>query len=209
MAQTVVEKIAQAHWPRAQRPAAARRRLRLDPAAPRDDARQHRRRSSRSSRRIGADAGPRPAAAGVRARPRHPEHRPRRTSPSTARSRRSRASTGIDFYPAGSGIGHQIMVRAGLRRCPARLSSPRDSHSNMYGALGALGTPVVRTDAAAIWATGESWWQVPRTVQVVLEGQLRRRRDRQGRHHRAVRPLQPGRGAQRRASSSPARAWPA
>ena len=48
-----------------------------------------------------------------------------------------------------------------------------DSHSNMYGALGALGTPVVRTDAAAIWATGEFWWQMPRTVQVVLDGKLR------------------------------------
>jgi homoaconitate hydratase len=42
----------------------------------------------------------------------------------------------------------------------------------MYGALGAIGTPVVRTDAAAVWATGEFWWQVPRSVQVVLEGKL-------------------------------------
>ena len=47
-----------------------------------------------------------------------------------------------------------------------------DSHSNMYGALGAIGTPIVRTDAAAVWATGEFWWQIPRTVQVVLEGKL-------------------------------------
>ncbi|HKJ92472.1 MAG TPA: aconitase family protein, partial [Longimicrobiales bacterium] len=30
-----------------------------------------------------------------------------------------------------------------------------------------------RTDAAAIWATGEFWWQIPRTIQVVLEGKLR------------------------------------
>ena len=66
-----------------------------------------------------------------------------------------------------------------------------DSHSNMYGALGAVGTPVVRTDAAAIWATGEFWWQIPRTVQVVLEGKLPPGVDRQGRDHRAVRPLQP------------------
>jgi homoaconitate hydratase len=43
----------------------------------------------------------------------------------------------------------------------------------MYGALGALGTPVVRTDAAAIWAIGEFWWQVPPTVRVVLHGKLR------------------------------------
>jgi homoaconitate hydratase len=79
---------------------------------------------------------------------------------------------GVDFYPAGTGIGHQIMVSMGYV-VPGSLVVASDSHSNMYGALGALGTPVVRTDAAAIWATGEFWWQIPRTVQVVLEGQLR------------------------------------
>jgi len=42
----------------------------------------------------------------------------------------------------------------------------------MYGALGAVGTPIVRTDAAAVWATGEFWWQIPRSVEVVLEGKL-------------------------------------
>ncbi|HXZ26562.1 MAG TPA: homoaconitase [Terriglobales bacterium] len=78
---------------------------------------------------------------------------------------------GIDFYPAGLGIGHQIMVERGYVH-PGALVVASDSHSNMYGALGALGTPVVRTDAAAIWATGDFWWQIPRTVQVVLEGRL-------------------------------------
>jgi homoaconitate hydratase len=79
---------------------------------------------------------------------------------------------GIDFYPAGTGIGHQIMVAHGYV-VPGALVVASDSHSNMYGALGALGTPVVRTDAAAIWATGEFWWQVPRTVRVELRGVLR------------------------------------
>ena len=79
---------------------------------------------------------------------------------------------GIDFYPAGTGIGHQIMCERGYVT-PGSLVVASDSHSNMYGALGAVGTPVVRTDAAAIWATGEFWWQIPRTVQVVLEGALR------------------------------------
>jgi homoaconitate hydratase len=79
---------------------------------------------------------------------------------------------GIDFYPAGSGIGHQLMVERGYA-VPGSLVVASDSHSNMYGAMGAIGTPVVRTDAAAIWATGEFWWQVPRTVQVVLTGALR------------------------------------
>ena len=79
---------------------------------------------------------------------------------------------GIDFYPAGTGIGHQIMCERGYVT-PGSFVVASDSHSNMYGALGAVGTPVVRTDAAAIWATGEFWWQIPRTVQVVLEGALR------------------------------------
>jgi homoaconitate hydratase len=79
---------------------------------------------------------------------------------------------GIDFYPAGTGIGHQIMIAHGYV-LPGSLVVASDSHSNMYGAVGALGTPVVRTDAAAIWATGEFWWQLPRTVRVVLEGELR------------------------------------
>jgi len=78
---------------------------------------------------------------------------------------------GIDFYPAGAGIGHQLMLERGYA-LPGTFVVGSDSHSNMYGAVGAVGTPVVRTDAAAIWATGEFWWQVPRTVQVVLTGAL-------------------------------------
>ena len=78
---------------------------------------------------------------------------------------------GIDFYPAGSGIGHQIMVERGYV-VPGSFVVASDSHSNMYGALGAVGTPIVRTDAAAVWATGEFWWQIPRSVEVVLEGEL-------------------------------------
>ncbi|OGQ80870.1 MAG: homoaconitase [Deltaproteobacteria bacterium RIFOXYA12_FULL_58_15] len=81
------------------------------------------------------------------------------------------AREGIDFYPAGTGIGHQIMCEQ-LYVTPGSFVVASDSHSNMYGALGAVGTPVVRTDAAAIWSTGEFWWQIPQTVQVVLHGKL-------------------------------------
>src|SRR5215472_7775881 len=77
----------------------------------------------------------------------------------------------IDFYPAGSGIGHQIMVERGYI-VPGSFVVASDSHSNMYGALAAIGTPIVRTDAAAVWATGEFWWQVPRSIEVVLQGKL-------------------------------------
>ncbi|MFQ5424614.1 MAG: homoaconitase [Phycisphaerae bacterium] len=80
-------------------------------------------------------------------------------------------SHGIAFHPAGRGIGHQVMVEEGFV-LPGTFVVGSDSHSNIYGALGALGTPVVRTDAAAIWATGRTWWQVPDVVRVVLTGRL-------------------------------------
>jgi homoaconitate hydratase len=79
---------------------------------------------------------------------------------------------GIDFHPAGRGIGHQVMIEEGYA-WPGALVVASDSHANLYGGIGALGTPVVRTDAAALWATGETWWQVPPVTRVVLEGELR------------------------------------
>ena len=78
---------------------------------------------------------------------------------------------GVDFYPAGRGIGHQIMCEEGYA-WPGTMAVASDSHSNMYGGLGCLGTPVVRTDAAALWATGKTWWQVPPVTQVELTGKL-------------------------------------
>jgi homoaconitate hydratase len=81
------------------------------------------------------------------------------------------AEQGIDFWPAGSGIGHQMMCQEGYVR-PGAMVVASDSHSNIYGGLGALGTPVVRTDAAALWATGETWWQVPQVMKVMLAGRL-------------------------------------
>jgi homoaconitate hydratase len=78
---------------------------------------------------------------------------------------------GVDFYPAGRGIGHQILVEEGYA-FPYNLTVASDSHSNMYGGVGCVGTPIVRTDSAAIWATGTTWWQVPRIVKVELRGKL-------------------------------------
>ncbi len=77
----------------------------------------------------------------------------------------------VDFYPAGRGIGHQIMCEEGYA-WPGTMVVASDSHSNMYGGLGCLGTPVVRTDAAAIWAAGQTWWQIPPVARVELIGKL-------------------------------------
>lgn len=80
---------------------------------------------------------------------------------------------GVDFYPAGRGIGHQIMTEEGYA-WPGTLTVASDSHSNMYGGVSCLGTPIVRTDAASIWATGQTWWQIPPVAQVRFEGVLPR-----------------------------------
>ena len=81
-------------------------------------------------------------------------------------------SMGADFYPAGRGIGHQLMIEEGYA-WPGTMAVASDSHSNMYGGIGALGSPIVRTDPAAIWATGRTWWQVPQIAKVELKGKLR------------------------------------
>ncbi|KAJ2905830.1 mitochondrial precursor [Zalerion maritima] len=78
---------------------------------------------------------------------------------------------GVDFFPAGRGIGHQIMVEEGYA-WPGTVTVASDSHSNMYGGIGCLGTPMVRTDAASIWATGRTWWQIPPVAKVTLTGVL-------------------------------------
>lgn len=73
----------------------------------------------------------------------------------------------LPFHRAGSGIGHQLMLDRG-HVLPGTLVVASDSHANAYGALGALGLPVVRTDAAVIWATGSTWWHIPPVVNIRL-----------------------------------------
>lgn len=78
---------------------------------------------------------------------------------------------GVAFHEAGRGIGHQIMIEEGFA-FPQTLAVASDSHSNMYGGIGCLGTPIVRTDACAVWATGRTWFEVPNVTKVNLLGSL-------------------------------------
>lgn len=87
------------------------------------------------------------------------------TRPVAASDTRSAVAAGmLDWIISSRGVylemSHQVMCEEGYV-IPGTMVVASDSHSNMYGGLGALGTPLVRTDAAAIWATGMTWWQVP------------------------------------------------
>lgn len=66
------------------------------------------------------------------------------------------------------GIGHQMMCERFVR--PGEIAVGTDSHSTMYGGMGALGCGVNSADAAVIMATGKMWMMVPESCLVTLKG---------------------------------------
>ncbi|MEM3506171.1 MAG: 3-isopropylmalate dehydratase large subunit [Candidatus Bathyarchaeia archaeon] len=67
-------------------------------------------------------------------------------------------------------IGHQHMLEH--ISTSGMLIVGADSHTTMHGALGAFATGLGSTEIAAIWASGETWFKVPETIKVILEGEL-------------------------------------
>jgi 3-isopropylmalate/(R)-2-methylmalate dehydratase large subunit len=75
------------------------------------------------------------------------------------------------FFEVGRGICHQVLCEEGLVR-PGDVVLGADSHSTHYGALGAFGAGVSRSEVAALWATGRIWLRVPESIKVTVNGQL-------------------------------------
>ncbi|MCD4727781.1 MAG: hypothetical protein K8R46_08975 [Pirellulales bacterium] len=76
-----------------------------------------------------------------------------------------------NFFDVGVGVCHQVMVEKGLA-LPGDLIVGSDSHTCMYGALGAFATGIDRTEAAALILTGETWLKVPDSIRIDLSGGL-------------------------------------
>jgi homoaconitate hydratase family protein len=78
------------------------------------------------------------------------------------------------FYDIGRGICHQVLPEIGLAK-PGSVIVGSDSHTCTYGAFGAFSTGIDRTEAASIWITGETWFKIPTSYKIILEGRFQQR----------------------------------
>ena len=77
---------------------------------------------------------------------------------------------GIDkFYDAGKGICHQIMS---YHAKPGMLIVGSDSHTSTAGAFNSMAAGIDRTESAGIWKRGETWFRVPESIKITLNGRL-------------------------------------
>ena len=77
---------------------------------------------------------------------------------------------GILFYDVGrAGIQHVLLPEQGLV-APGDIIAGADSHTCTYGFLGAFGTGIGSTDAAAAMALGEIWLKVPESIKLIYHG---------------------------------------
>jgi 3-isopropylmalate/(R)-2-methylmalate dehydratase large subunit len=73
------------------------------------------------------------------------------------------------FHDVGEGICHQIMSYYAK---PGMIIVGSDSHTCTAGAFNALAAGIDRTESAGIWKRGETWFRVPETMKIILNGKL-------------------------------------
>ena len=76
------------------------------------------------------------------------------------------------YYEGGScGVEHALLPEEGLVG-PGDVVVGADSHTCTYGGLGAFATGLGSTDVAAAMILGRTWFKVPGTIRIELEGAL-------------------------------------
>jgi len=78
---------------------------------------------------------------------------------------------GIKVFDIDKGIGTHVLIEEGLAY-PGSTAISTDSHANILGAVGAFGQGMGDKDVAAAWHKGSTWFKVPQSVKIVLEGKL-------------------------------------
>jgi len=73
------------------------------------------------------------------------------------------------FYDVGSGICHQIMANHAK---PQMVIVGSDSHTCTAGAFNAFAAGIDRTESAGLWKQGETWFRIPESIKIILNGKL-------------------------------------
>lgn len=81
---------------------------------------------------------------------------------------------GIENYFEGGtcGVEHALLPELGMVG-PGDVVVGADSHTCTYGGLGAFATGLGSTDVAAAMVLGETWFKIPETILVRIDGNLR------------------------------------
>jgi len=71
-----------------------------------------------------------------------------------------------------AGIGSHVNIEQGAAK-PGTIVVGTDSHLNILGCVGCFGQGMGDKDIAYIFATGRNWFEVPATMKIVLEGEIK------------------------------------
>lgn len=77
----------------------------------------------------------------------------------------------IKVYDVDRGIGSHTSIEEGFA-LPGQTLVGTDSHLNILGAVGCLGLGMGDTDVAYAFTSGKTWFEVPPTVKINIEGEL-------------------------------------
>lgn len=77
-----------------------------------------------------------------------------------------------NVFDINHGIGQHVMLEAGLIK-PGDVVLGTDSHMNLLGAVGAFATGVGNSDIAASYINGTSWFRVPETMKIEVNGKFK------------------------------------
>jgi 3-isopropylmalate/(R)-2-methylmalate dehydratase large subunit len=76
------------------------------------------------------------------------------------------------WYDVGrGGVCHQVFAEKG-HALPGMLVTGQDSHTTIYGAFNAASTCVDLPESVLVAAKGETWFRVPETIRIRIDGRL-------------------------------------